>query len=442
MKNHLFNKRIPTVFGIALVILGIVLTTIIVRNQTSTKSQAENSQEPQNIKITNVSNNSFTITYQTDAPATGSISYGKDKKLGESELEDLDKEKGSFSPKKIHSISITKLTPATKYFLAVVSGENTFLNNSSPFEILTGPNISSSAAKESIIKGRILLPDGNPPSEALVYLNAEKSQLLSDVVTKDGTFDFSLKELRINNLSSYFDLTDETVLKIFATNGSLESTALISIGKNVTIPTITLSNDYDFTQSSSPIASKSGEPLGFPSIVPLSTTSKPQILTPTEDQSFNSQKPQFRGTSLPNEKIEIVIHSDEAIIDQVTADSNGNWTYVPPSNLSPGVHTITIKTRDSSGILTTLKQSFTVFAAESQVTPTPTIKPTATPTPLPISAPIVIVPTDLPLPTFIPIESGGGLPPTGSVQPLLLAIGGIIVTIAGIALFLLTRTMI
>lgn len=424
--KKLFNTRIPTVLGIILVILGIPLTTFLIKNQTALKSKASNSEKPQNVKVTNISDRSFTITYQTDAPATGSISYGRNKKLGESELEDLDKEKGSFSPKKIHSMSVKKLTPATKYYLVIISGTSTFLNNGVPFEATTGSNISSASAKRNDMKGKIVLPDGNFPSEALVYLNAENSQLLSSTVDKNGMFRFSLKELRTDDLSSYFNVQDNTVFKISATNGSLKSSALSSLSQTGSIPTITLSNDYDFTQEPSLVASKSGESPGFPSISP-SKISKPEILSPKKNQSFTEQKPQFRGTSLPNEKVEITIHSDENIQTQVTTDNNGNWTYRPLNNLSPGVHTITIKTRDSSGILTTVMQSFTVFAAGSQVSESAT--PSVTPTPSPF-----------PSPTLTTIESKGGLPPTGNT-PTYLIVGGIVSAISGIALFLLTRTV-
>ena len=176
---------------------------------------------------------------------------------------------------------------------------------------------------------------------------------------------------------------------------------------------------------------------GFPFTKKESENLKPQILTPKKEQVFNDQKPQFQGTSLPNETVEIIIHSDENIQTQVIADGNGNWTYSPPANLSPGVHTITIKTRDSSGILTTIMQSFTVFAADSQVsesatpsaTPTQMIMPTLTPTPTPTS-----------IASSIPIESKGGLPPTGS-SSVLLIIGGIVAAVTGLTLFFLTRNI-
>lgn len=451
MKNQLFNKRIPSILGIGFVILGIVLTTIIIKNQTSLRSKASSSEEPQNVKITNISDDSFTITYQTDAATTGSVNYGKGKELGNTELEELDKEKESLSPKKIHSIAVKKLAHSTKYHLVIISGQNTFLNSGVPFEIVTAPNISSPFATHAIIKGKIVLPDGNPPSEALVFLSSENSQLFS-TLAKNGEFNFSLKSLRSSDLTSYLRPNENIILELLATNGSLKSTVLLSLNEVNSIPTITLSNDYNFTHKIVPIASKSAESefLGFPVVTAKPSSLKPQILTPKKDQSFTDQKPQFRGTSLPNEKVQIIIHSDENIQTQVIADSNGNWTYRPPNNLSLGEHTITIKTRDSSGILTTIMQSFTVFAATpsatptQKVTPTSTPTPTHTPTPFPSPTIIILTPTFTPtatlIPTSVPIETKAGLPPTGD-SPILLIIGGIITAISGIALFLLTRTV-
>lgn len=439
MRNQLLNKRIPTIFVIGFIVLGIVLTTIVVKMQTNLRSSAGNSGEPKNVKIANLSDNSFTITYQTDAATTGSVNYGSSKQLGNTQLEDL--------PKNVHSLTVAKLSPSTKYYLTIISGQNTFLNNGIPFEISTGPNISSSSALQTVIKGKVILPDGNVPNEALVYLSTDNSQLLSTTVGKDGEFNFSLKNLRTDDLSSYLEVNQNSVFKLVATSNSLKSTILFSIKETDLIPTITLSNDYDFTKDVVEIASKSAEPLSFPSIKVVSENLKPQILTPKKEQTFIDQKPQFQGTSLPNETVDIIIHSDENIQTQVVADSNGNWTYRPPANLSPGTHTITIKTRDSQGILTTITQSFTVFAQGTQVsesatpsaTPTQSI-PTLTPTPSPT---IILIPTltSTPTPTAsLPVESKGGLPPTGN-SSILLIIGGIVSTISGIALFLLTRTI-
>lgn len=450
--KHILNKKIPTILGIFFILLGILLTTFLLNNQTAFKSRASNSDEPLNVKITNITDTSFTMTYQTPTAVTGSVSYGSDKKLGESELEDVDREKGSFSPKKIHSISVKKLVPSTKYYLTIISGSSTSLNSGNPFEITTGRNISSSSAKQNILKGKIVLPDGSPPPEALVYLSADNSQLLSSTTAKNGTYSFSLKNLRTNDLSAYFNIDENTVFKIVAIDGSLTSSVSTTLGQADSIPTITLSNNYDFAQEFPSVASKSAKSstAGFPSIASSKKYTKPQIISPKEKQSINSQKPQFRGTSLPNERVEIIIHSDEQITTHITAGGNGNWTYQPPTNLSPGLHTITIKSRDSQGILTTIMQSFTVFAAETTQTTTPTT-PSATPTlsasptlmPLPTQIPTlaIISPTPFSSPTLMPIKSKGGLPPTGDLRIMPITIFALTTTIIGIVLFLLTQKL-
>jgi len=443
----LFNKRILTILGIVFVLIGIPLTTYVLKNQTVFKSRASNPQEPRNIKITNISDTSFTITYQTKLPSTGSISYGVDKELGKSALEDADKEKGSFSPKKIHSISVKELIPSTKYYLVIVSGPNTFLNNGVPFEVTTGPDIPFASINQNTIEGKIALSNGNAPFEALVYLDAENSQLLSSTTSKDGKFSFSLKELRAADFSSYFIANDLTVFKIFAIDDSLKSTALISLNQASSVPTITLSNDYDFTQPASLIESKVVKSSDFSSIILPDGNLQPEIISPKENQSFTDPQPQFRGTSLPNEKVEIIIQSDNTITTQVTANNNGNWEYKPPNDLSPGIHTITIKTRDSSGILTTITRSFTVFAADSQVlesatapatitqetTPTLTITPTVAPTFIPPPA----IETSTPSPTLVPSASKGGLPPTGSSPTLAIGTIGIVTTVISLLMLIL-----
>jgi hypothetical protein len=442
--KRLFNKKNSTILGIILIILGIPLTVFILKSQTVLESNASDSPGPQNIKITNVSDKSFTITYQTNTATTGSISYGENKQLGKSELDDTDKEKGVFSSKKIHSISAKNLASNTKYYLTIISGSDTYLNNNLPFEVTTGPDISSASAKEMTIKGKVILPDGNDSPDTLVLLNTENSQFLSSITAQDGKFSFSLNDLRTNDLSSILDANNNTVYKIFATNGSLSSTTLTSLKNTSSIPTITLSNDYDFTQEASPVASTSAEFLGFPLVTSSKNKFEPKITNPKENQSFSDQKPKFKGTGLPNQKVEIIIHSTGELTAQVTADGNGNWTYQPPENLSSGNHTITIKTRDSTGILRTIVQSFTVYAAESN-TPTPTIPlatATLTPTPtrtilIPTSTPILF-PTDNPLLGQTVNGPKGGLPPTGN-PPIVLVISGIIMILMGFSLFAFTR---
>jgi len=441
--KKIINRKIFTIFWIAIILIGIPLTIFVLKNQTVFNSRASGSQAPKNVKITNISDQSFTVAYQTDLPSTGSLSYGTDKQLGESALEDLDKENESFITKTIHNISVKNLAPSTKYYLAIISGSDTFLNNGEPFEITTGPEISSPSASEYILKGKIILPNGSSSSDAIVYVNTQDSQILSTMVAKNGEFSFSLSKLRTQDLTSYIDLNDNAVFNILATDGSLKSNVLMSINQTGTIPTITLSNNYDFIQERAHMASGSAQPLGFPAISSQNKNLKPEILSPKDKQSLNSQKPQFNGIGLPNEKVDIIIHSAEEITTQVTTDSKGNWTYQSPTNLTPGDHTITIKTRNSSGILTTITQAFTVYAAEL---PTSTVLPTSMPSSptQTIPSPTIAVssytspPISIP-PTVVPITTKGGLPPTGNSSATTISVTGMTTLIIGLLMFIFAR---
>lgn len=107
------------------------------------------------------------------------------------------------------------------------------------------------------------------------------------------------------------------------------------------------------------------------------STDAPTLLNPTSNEQISDQTPSFEGTAKPNETVSITIHSTQAITAQVKADSTGIWSYVPTTNLAPGNHTITISSKDSSGVLKTITQTFSVLAAQAQASGS-TQRPTCT----------------------------------------------------------------
>jgi len=274
--------------------------------------------------------------------------------------------------------------------------------------------------------------------------------------------------LRNSDFSSYYNFNQNTILKMLVLGDSLKSNVTLSINQINPVPTITLSSDYNFTSNNEPIASASANIQSFPVFTSTSSGSKneaPQILTPQQDQSFTDQQPQFKGTALPNESVQIIIHSDEQIQTNVKANAGGTWAYRPSAPLSPGEHTITILTKGVDGILKSITESFVVYAEGQQVnpgvpsgTPIPTKKPTVTPkptlspvptptatlTPTPtatVIAALTQTPTPTLTPTLIATPTAGqtSLPPTGNPSIFTAGIIGILITLIGGLLFLLTR---
>ena len=467
--NTLWQKKMPTLLGLILIIIGIGVTSYLVNKGIIFTSKASPSQNPENIKITNVSDSAFTVTYTTQDNVFGSINYGASSSLGQTALDDRDSVSRAIVPHQVHSITANNLTSATTYYFSITSADSKYLNGTTPFSIQTGPQIQTSPSAQKPATGKIVLPDGTPASESLVYLFDDQSQVISTLTKSDGSYILPLNSLRTKDFSSYEDLAPDSTLKMIVVTNTLSSNILLSTSQINPIPAITLSNNYDFTTSGSPVSSQSAQIASSSGFPKFSTGDNftPTIQTPTKNEGLSDTQPDFTGTGAPNQTVIITIHSNSPITSQVTTDANGNWEYRPNTPLSPGNHTITIQTKDQNGILKTITQSFTVYAAGTQIantsttqatlsttptpipTPTPTQSPTQTPTPTLILTPTAsAAPTTiavLPLsptpiaPTITPPPTNTILPSTGNSNIFGIGIFGIGITIIGGLLFILTR---
>ena len=444
MRNRFWDKRIPSFIGIIIITIGIGVTTFLVKQGGLVTSKASSSEQPKNVRIANVTDESFTVSYTTDSPTTGTINYGDSVGLGQTALDNLDQSAGKVANKTIHNITTTNLSALTKYYFVIVSGKDTYTNNSSPFEVITGPKIDTPAPKPNPISGKIILPSGESPKEAIAYLTSSNSQIISTPVKSDGTYEFELSKLRTADLGSYVDVQKDSSLKFLFYGDGLSANVSISSANLSEVPVITLSNDYNFDNSNNEILKTfNASTSSFPIFETTSETEdKPSILIPKKNQNFTDTKPSFKGTAVANQDVQITIHSDENIQTTVSADSNGNWTFTPPDGLSPGEHTITIVTRTSSGILQTITQSFVVYAAEGETTPT------ATPTPTPVSlTSTTLTPTPFDV-TLTPTPGGetyltptptSPLPITGNPTIMTAGIASMLTILIGGLLFLLAR---
>lgn len=447
MKKTFWDKRIPTLLGMLLILLGVGLTSYLARQGTNFLGRAGPSETPENIRITNVSDNSFTVSYKTQASVLGSVSYGIDKSLGLGIVVDnRDQKEGSLNSYKVHYFTLRNLKSSTKYFFTIASGQNIFLNNNKPFEVTTGPLIQVPPNAWQPITGKITLEDGTSPLEAIIYVTVENGQTVSALLKADGSYILPLNSLRTESLNSYFLFAENSVLQALVVAANGQSTATLKLKQANPVPLITLLKNYDFALDISPIATPSGS-LGFPSFSASPSASKtPQILTPKKDESFSDQQPQFRGTAPPGVEVKISIHSPENLQAQVKADSNGVWSYRPQTPISPGLHSISIETRDASGILKKITQSFTVYAQGGQVEQpaTPSATPKITITPLPTTSP---PPTPIPTatltptltPTPIAVKPTESIKPPGSASAIAAGATFLTTTVLGIILFLLTR---
>ncbi|PIP74289.1 MAG: hypothetical protein CO135_00705 [Candidatus Levybacteria bacterium CG_4_9_14_3_um_filter_35_16] len=475
MKKDIWEKRIPSILGIFLIIIGIIATSFLIQQGIIFITKAAPSNIPKNVRITNVTDSSFTVSYITDDKVIGSINLGPSKNLGQISRDDRDQQSGNLGTFRLHNITVRNLKPTTKYYFSIISGKDIFSENNQSYEIDTSSPVNSEPSSQKPISGKVLLTNGANVSEAIVYATIDGAQAISTVVKSDGRYILPLNSLRNSGLNSYFQFGDNLIKMLIVGPDSQTSNVILNLKQINPVPSVTLEKNYDFSQSSEPISSASAQFQQFPSFsngVQSKKKIELKITSPQDNESFSDQQPVFKGVALPNETVKIEIHSPLSIQDEVTTDIYGNWRYRPSQPLGTGEHTINITTKNSSGITQTFSRNFVIFELGSQVsesaTPsaTPTTFPTPTPTPT-VSGPTVtpkisLTPTATLTPTPTPTVSGPTVTPTitptivqpiptvikspsptisspGNPSGIAIGIFGIIIILIGGFLFLLTR---
>ncbi|HET9946578.1 MAG TPA: hypothetical protein VFQ63_00805, partial [Patescibacteria group bacterium] len=258
------EKKIPGILGVMILIVGVVVTTFLALKTTNLFQHAAPSENPNDIRITNITDSSFTVTYRTDTPVPGSVSLTSSQDPNPSViLDDRDQLSGTPHAYGVHSLTAKNLSPQTTYSFSIISGTTTFLNNGNPFAVSTAATISAKPTTQPPAAGRILTAQGNKPDEALIYITSPDGQLVSTLIKPSGLYILPLNTLRTKDLSSYATLSPETPLEILVETAQETAHAKVSAGNTNPVAPMTLSEDYDFTQTSTPIASSSAAG-GFP----------------------------------------------------------------------------------------------------------------------------------------------------------------------------------
>lgn len=450
-RRSFLDKKLPAYTGFFVLLIALGLTIFLSGNTVLFVTKATVGADPKNIQLSNLTNTSFTISYTTDAPATGSITYGTDPTLSEIALDDRDQQASGAAEHQIHFITIKNLTPGTRYYYAILSGGQKEENNGTPFTITTA-SVASSQAVNSTLSGSISLNDGSIPTESIVYVTGPDIQQLSTLVNADGSYHLPLDNLQSTQASAAGALPPDTVLQLQAATATQQSTAKVLLSQASLVPKIVIPQNYDFTLGSTqnliasqPVGSSSAFPVLAATPAPVSS---PEITTPTDQQTFKDQQPLFTGRALANTEVDITIKSAQEISTKIQSDGSGSWQFRPPVTLAPGVHTITISSLDASGVLQTVTRSFTVYASGSKFVepsvspialPTATTAPTAIPTPT--TAPTAtIAPTAAATPTTAPTQktpapTTAPVPKTGSSAAITGLVAG--VSILGIGALLI-----
>ncbi len=255
MKKFLVKFKIPTILGLSIIFLGIITGVFLTLTEQIFTSKASISINPVNITLTNLSDDSVTISWETQSLTTSFITFGQTDPSEQTVLDDRD----SKTPPNVYSmhyVTIKNLLPKTSYEYKILSGKiSTEAKN-----FTTAAPLATQTGFRPII-GSIL--DGNKPlDEGIVYLSIADAAVESSLVKNSGNFLIPISQLRKADLSDSFTLADDTLVKLTIVSAKGQTTVLFKLkDSDKGLPPIKLGEDLDLTNiipSPSPSASNSG----------------------------------------------------------------------------------------------------------------------------------------------------------------------------------------
>lgn len=422
--SKLLRKRIPTVVGLGLLILGVGAGIYLVGQGTSGfLPRASSDTVPKQVRITNVTDTGFSVSFLTDAAAPGYIRYGTAvNSFTTQTADDRDQLTNAVGSYTTHHITVRGLQPQTQYYFRLGTGSRQlFDNNGQPFSVRTARRLDSPGEAKTAY-GTILNAVGNPANNALVYVTAPGAAPLSSLVKENGSWAVPLSSLRTTDLSAGKTLADadEVRIQVVGTQAQelIETAAPVSAlmplnpltfgqdnsavtaqpspspttEESTETSTDTTSSVAQETPGSSSTASTFGTLFSEQEGTQVDVTAPVRIQL-QDNEVISTTKPEFVGKAPANSYLQISVHSSTPYNGVVQTDASGNWQWSPPADLEPGQHTVTLTYTDENGAQQQIQRTFIVQAdsllpafvstPSAQVEPSPSPEPSPEPSPSP-----------------------------------------------------------
>lgn len=413
MKKTWSQKRIPTLLGLGVLVLGLVVGIIFLgQNFDAFSPRATAQTTPKNVEITNITDSGFTVSFLTDDSTTGFMKYGSETtKLNQQVGDDRDQISGTVTSYTTHYISVRELQPNTSYYFTLGTGSGSkFDDNGQPYTIKTASRGGNPGAALTIY-GNVLADANKPASGSIVYAEIVGVGKLSSLVKESGSWSIPLSNAKKSDGSGYASVAGTTPVTLRIQGISVQMTAstqttvaeaqpaaAITLGMGGTGEQAANSPDVTASPSESPsVAQTSNTPVAATpgqnfladlngasrnlnssdsavtnSLSQSSSSSSSALVTENQVidlQSANTQvvttdQPVIVGQAPANVKITVQIHSIAQINTEVQADDTGSYSVdlaELSKNLEPGTHTVTISYTDpQTGKVVTQQKTFTV----------------------------------------------------------------------------------
>lgn len=438
---NLLSRRIPTIVGMALVVSILVGIYYFYQNR-SLKVAPEII--PSKVKISNVGDNKFSVSWVTSTETTGAVEYAPvGEKLANKAKDERDN--GLAGKYLTHHINVEGLQPNTQYAFRILSGEkeSRFDNNGSPYTVTTGPVIGKTPTSDNFY-GNVVLSSKQNATGAIVYLSIPGGGVASTLVHESGNYAITLSTIRSSDGRSYVSYDPSaTIVSVVVESGNLQTVSAITLANSTPVPTITLGQNIDFlTPGETPGVAQivpetpaiyNVEPLSEPDVNAVTTPSV-TLLNPKESgETLYTLRPEFRGTGTAGLTLSIALKGQKSISDTVIVGTDGTWSWAPVIDLKTGKQTITVSYIGSGGVTQKIEREFTIATSTTGLDPAFVSSPSAS---LPAQASVRA--SAVPSVRAVIPATESGVPVTGVIENTLLTAGlGIVIMIVGAALFAL-----
>lgn len=291
--------RFPTLLGVGVLVIGLIAGIFIFEQGTGLfLPRATEETTPQNVKITNITERSFSVSFATQTATSAFIkvdSFSQDGQITKTDLQagdDRDQLQGNVGEYPLHHVTLTGLDPETEYYFLIGTAKGAlFDNNGEKFSVKTTKR-SSNAPNAKTIYGSVTDQNGAPAKGSIVYVQLDQAGEMSQLVQDSGSWAIPLSNTRLKDGSAYATVSEDSQLR-FLIQGhplSLSSTLQTTVGEFESGFKIVLGQNQNLALGNNSTESGRLQPTPSPttptstisaSLTPAATQSGSLTLTPT-----------------------------------------------------------------------------------------------------------------------------------------------------------------
>lgn len=421
------EKRLPTIAVLVLLLIGVAVGVYLVQSQTFQGARANPNIQPLQVEVSNVTHNSFTVSWVTQGAASGVVAYGED-----AEAQFLARDKRDIFDQQInkyttHWAQVVGLTPGRQYFFYIRSDNQQYDDAGKPYAVTTASEAMSPSSSGKTAYGTVKGATGEVIEGAVVLVKADGVAPLSTLSDVQGKWSINLAGARSSDVNSPAQVSDATVVNVRVQGGSGgNTTARMSYGQLSPVADLQLGKTYDFLSLQPTPSGAGGSQKSQLGLIPQLGATQNQaptdvtIWNPQENEALATNQPLFIGQAPSGVVLTLTIDAaPNQITGTTTVDERGNWQWASPQNLTAGEHTVTAKYTNPQGVAFQQSRVFSVLTGDTSMpaiesTPSATITTAqASPTPTRITTSPTVAATRTPTPT---VRLSGTATPTVKVS--------------------------